>query len=63
MATAFIDSTISEQATSPWTGFETGLWQTEITFGTSFNRTTSPTTGMSLFLRLPPSGPKGYGVS
>jgi len=50
MATAFIDSTISEQATSPWKGFETGLWQTEINVRDFIQQNYTPYDGDESFL-------------
>jgi len=50
MATAFIDSTISEQATFPWTGFETGLWQTEINVRNFIQQNYKPYDGDESFL-------------
>jgi formate C-acetyltransferase len=50
MATAFIDSTISEQEASPWTGFETGLWQTEINVRDFIQQNYKPYDGDHSFL-------------
>jgi formate C-acetyltransferase len=50
MATVTIDSTISEQATSPWTGFETGLWRTEINVRDFIQQNYKPYDGDESFL-------------
>ena len=50
MATVSIDSTLSEQATSPWTGFETGLWQTEINVRDFIQQNYTPYDGDESFL-------------
>jgi formate C-acetyltransferase len=50
MATVSIDSTISEQATSPWIGFETGLWQTEINVRDFIQQNYKPYEGDESFL-------------
>jgi len=59
MATAFIDSTISEQATSPWTGFETGLWQTEINVRDFIQQNYKPYDGDESFLAAATERTKG----
>lgn len=50
MATVSIDSTLSEQGTSPWTGFETGLWQTEINVRDFIQQNYTPYDGDESFL-------------
>jgi formate C-acetyltransferase len=50
MATVTIDSTISEHATSPWTGFETGLWRTEINVRDFIQQNYKPYDGDDSFL-------------
>jgi formate C-acetyltransferase len=50
MATVTIDSTISEHATSPWTGFETGLWRTEINVRDFIQQNYKPYDGDESFL-------------
>lgn len=50
MATVSIDSTLSEPGTSPWTGFETGLWQTEINVRDFIQQNYTPYDGDESFL-------------
>src|SRR5579863_10499089 len=50
MATVSIDSTISEKTISPWEGFETGLWQTEINFRDFIQQNYNPYNGDQSFL-------------
>ena len=51
-----------EAATSPWTGFRSGLWQRRLTFVISSSRITNHTTEMTLFLRPRQNGPGRYGI-
>ncbi len=50
MATAYVEPTISEKPTSPWSGFATGLWQTEINVRDFIQQNYTPYDGDESFL-------------
>ena len=50
MATALIDSTVSREMTSPWAGFATGLWHTEINVRDFIQQNYKPHDGDESFL-------------
>jgi formate C-acetyltransferase len=50
MATALIETRVPENATSPWTGFSTGLWQTEINVRDFIQQNYTPYDGDESFL-------------
>ena len=50
MATVSIDSTRSDKTISPWEGFETGLWQTEINVRDFIQQNYNPYNGDDSFL-------------
>ena len=50
MATVSIDSTLSDKTISPWEGFETGLWQTEINVRDFIQQNYNPYNGDDSFL-------------
>ena len=50
MATASIDSTASATVTSPWSGFQTGLWQKEINVRDFIQQNYAPYDGDGAFL-------------
>lgn len=50
MATASIDSTITKKTIGPWSGFQTGLWQTEINVRDFIQQNYTPYEGDESFL-------------
>src|SRR6185312_7553913 len=50
MATASIESTITKRTTGPWSGFQTGLWQTQIDVRDFIQQNYTPYEGDESFL-------------
>jgi formate C-acetyltransferase len=59
MATASIESTITKRTTGPWSGFQTGLWQTEINVRDFIQQNYTPYEGDEFFLAPATARTKG----
>ena len=59
MATASIESTITQKTTNPWSGFQTGLWQSEINVRDFIQQNYTPYEGDEFFLAPATARTKG----